>query len=318
MNRCPLFALIVLAVSCHSESGLSDSDPMRPGPAGDASASACGYCFDDACGWEASECASDPGCAGWLACARDCPAGGQGSPSTTCLDDCPHPGTSTGATLRDVFERCLGESSGCCEGANEPIGGEGGPDGGGIGDSSYDIETPKTDFCAVDECEPCLLAIKGQQCGVNDDACSAAIGQCYHEDEPEGARHCWSFVEHYAECAANPANAAGATCSYAVPEQSLESSTQVLLCAAKYCPSCIPDPDRHCLACQLEACPDQMDALLSDADAQSLVWCRKACDTVTDPYVCRQACLSAHEAGAAAVTELFDCTQAACKGACSK
>ncbi|MFW5741443.1 MAG: hypothetical protein ACOC1F_13880, partial [Myxococcota bacterium] len=78
----------------------------------------------------------------------------------------------------------------------------------------------------------------------------------------------------------------------------------------------IPASESACLRCQLDACPDEMAAVLSNADAQALLWCRELCKQKPDPPACNQVCFTEHEAGKAAVVELYVCAQSACKTAC--
>lgn len=328
MRRCivPGFVVLLFA-SCSSESGLSQSDPMQPSnPTDGGSSTACYRCFEDLCGWEASECASDPGCAGWLSCARPCPADGNGNPSATCLGDCPDPGSTTGRTLRDVFVGCLEASTGCCDGAKPEDGGAGGSGGtsgsagsGGAGPDMDGGDAQPTTPCATDGCEACLVAIKEQKsCATGDDACASAMSDCYYENDPEGPRHCWSYLTSYARCAGGAPSPADGACSYEVPKDSAALTADGLACAATYCPQCIADPERQCVACQLDACPDEMAAVMSTLDAQELLWCRDACSEDADPPACNQACFAKHEAGTAAVIELYVCAQSACKDVCER
>jgi len=318
--------VVLLAASCSKESGLSQSDPMQPSDPNDGgSSTACYLCFEDLCGWEASECASDPGCAGWLSCARPCPADDSGNPSESCLDDCPDPGSTTGRTLRDVFVSCLQASAGCCGGSVAKDGGAGGAGGvsgsGGSSGATHNQDggdVPPTETCATDGCEGCLLAIKEQKnCATQDDACASAMSDCYFENDPEGPKHCWSYLTSYARCAGAPTPTDEA-CSYEVPKESTALTAKGLSCAATYCPLCVADSERSCVTCELNACPDEMAAVMSTLDAQELLWCRGACVEDADPPACNQACFAKHEAGTAAVIELYVCAQSACKDVCER
>jgi len=307
-----------LAFGCQVESALTESDPMDPGTHDGGSVTACTECFDQACAWEALECASDPGCAAWLTCAKEC------AEPDTCFPQCPAPGTSTGNTLRDVLSRCV-RDTGCCkidgeykeagptstDGGDAGAGGSGGgqppPDGGDGGSAMY--------ACPEENCESCLLAIKGSSCAGDNPECTSAIADCAHENAPNGPRHCWDYLTARATCAS--ADQPAAACSSEVPEQSLALTVDALACTARYCPACVPDSSGDCVTCQLASCPDEMAALMTTADAQELLWCRYQCRASNDPAACNQTCFADHETGSTIVVDLYACSQSACKAQCA-
>ena len=195
--------LMLIPIACTSESDLSPAETGDPFAPGDASVTGdCQRCFEERCGWEASECASDPGCASWLTCARDCTADSSGSVLASCLDDCPDPDYSTGDTLRDVLVSCLNTNAGCCWGGEVPESLEGGVGGaagsGGTNNGGNAGAVVGGPDCANEGCEDCLLAIQGQDsCAVDDDVCATAIEECYHDGEQEGEKHCWTYLTRY-------------------------------------------------------------------------------------------------------------------------
>lgn len=315
--------LVLMPVACDGESALSASDTGDPFEPDDASvAGDCTRCFDDRCGWESSECASDPGCAGWLSCARGCPEDASGSAAATCLEDCPDPPTSTGRTLREVLLSCLDANAGCCtegepaqkdeDGGISGAGGSGGNEDGGFGGSE-----PAGMACNTADCESCLLAIKAQkECAVDDAPCATAIADCFHDGDQQGTHHCWTYISRYGQCAGTGTTVTGEACSYALPEGSVELGASALGCAATYCDACFADGERSCVRCQITSCPGEMEAVLANADAQDLLWCREACRNHEDPPACNQGCYESYQAGADAVVELYVCSQSACKLAC--
>jgi hypothetical protein len=307
--------VLALAFGCQVESALSESDPMDPGAKDGGSVTACTECFDQACAWEALECASDPGCAAWLTCAKEC------AEPDTCFAQCPAPGTSTGNTLRDVLSRCV-RDTGCCDnnseykeagptstdGGDAGAGGSGGmSDGGAGGGAMY--------ACPEESCESCLAAIKGNSCAGDRPECANAIADCVHENATNGQQHCWSYLTARATCGGQDQPAA--TCSYEVPEPSLGLTVEALACAAAYCSACFPDSSGDCVTCQLASCPDEMTALMTTADAQELLWCRYQCRASNDPVACNQTCFAQHETGSTIVVDLYACTQSACKALCA-
>lgn len=309
-----LSILLLLLGACNSDSGLDGEDPMQPVNGDGGIVTPCAGCFEGLCAWEASECASDPGCARWLTCARDCPSNDQGSPDMTCVGLCSEPESSTGRTLRDVFVGCLLSNPGCCspsEVGDAAAGGDGFDGEDGSFDAANDASPPL--YCPGETCEGCMLAIEAQDgCAPGDEACGVAIAECHHENDPEGPKHCWSYLTAYGSCA----ESAGEECVHALPEKSVELTFRALGCVTAYCPQCIADPERACLGCQLAACPDEMQALLASGDAQALSWCRSGCRTASDPAACRQACFEDHSDGTPIIIELYVCTQNACKAAC--
>ena len=331
-NRTSWGWLLALVVGCSSTPLLDAEDDMGGSGASTSPGTLAGTCscLETSCEWPVTECAAEPDCATWLSCAKQCPMTTD-QWSSSCVDSCPEPGTSRGAQLRDDLVLCASTTPGCCGDQDEPpapardagyeaVVDSGAGGGGGSGGSAPIGATDA--ICPGETCNACLLAIKGNKDGCAsgpDPTCGETIAACYHENGyPETAEtnHCWQYVTR-ADCnLTNASDVLEGDCGYEVPPESDELTYKTLQCALSHCPICFPGANADCFACQLDACPDESNALMHDAEAQRLQWCFEACTEQNDQAGCRLACQQEHGAGMEVLQLLLACKKNNCEQAC--
>lgn len=311
-----LLLSLVGSITCGGGTALDPSDPMTAPGDGDGGTvlRACALCFENSCAWQTVECASDPACARWLTCARDCGPGDDDTPSPSCLDSCEQPSALQSQRYRDALASCFQATGGCCSDANQT------PDASAVDSGQvYDAaEAPYAPMaCNAEGCKTCLLAMKDANPCVKDDAiCPGLLSDCYFENAPNGPQHCWNFLVAYGQCSSGP-SPTGSPCSYDVPAPSVGTTAGAMACAARHCPQCMPDPRGACVSCQLGSCPDEMRGLLQSAAAQNILWCRASCETSANATACKQACLDGHDDLIPTLSALLTCTQQACESSCA-
>jgi len=316
-------------LSCQAATELQGIDDMTPSihaGAGGANATTCSSCWDGRCAWQASDCTGDPDCARWITCAQSCPAGDDGNPSQSCMNACPAIASTTGVQLRDALASCLRQAGGCCDGHDRGDGGQEYGDAAPTGVDDGDGEPgPGPYSCGSDGCKACLASaaknidscaspIPGCDSASNECMTAAGVGQGPASDHG----HCVNFMLTFSGCAADPSFAKHdvADCVWAVPDDFVDNTLDVIRCGALLCGVCSSPDLQGCLACQVESCRDAMAALLGDADAQGLFWCLRKCGASDYPALCRSGCASEYRGGVPVLTVLNQCTAGACAGRC--
>jgi hypothetical protein len=140
--------------------------------------------------------------------------------------------------------------------------------------------------------------------------CANAIKACKANIAPDG---CAAFMSAYASCAAqidgqaqcmlNAANNVSADAQVAF-------MSGVLRCVSSTCSSlCVENDAQDCMSCEKKSCPDVYDSYLTDADAQKLMWCRRAAKGVASEL---QKCNKTYSAGMGVLAAAAQCAQNSC------
>lgn len=309
-----LAAAVLVLAGCQADS-LQASEIDNHGPPADNDASAtpsCETCFGKNCWWESTECAGDPDCAHWMACARQCsPDVELQTPSSNCVSACTKPSTQTGQKLHDALAACT-ETYQCCaadiNGAS-PDGGTWVPKEGG---PTERIE------CASETCSGCVVLLRGPATA----SCPSAAGQCAATAEQciGGSNDCSDFVVRFATCTSPDGTSTVPVedCAREVPAATADTVVSMLGCLAKLCDRCVPTADEPCITCEVASCPDEMQALVQDVEAQKLWWCRRRCAAETNVAACESSCATQYPDGMPVLSTLGDCLSQRCASECGK
>jgi hypothetical protein len=263
------------------------------------------------CRWAIASCTGDPACAHWYACVRGC--------DTTNLDGCrascdADAGAKNENSQRLATENCLfpaaglpqcgtaggksGQPDEAAQDASSPDFGSAGAGGEGIGGPLDAVAGPQECYtCFNDHCASYCVRW-GEQASVCG-GYTGAIKKCLSSEAgPDHLEEClYNARESNAQAYGAFVNSSAMKCVYGECSQ-----------------SCFGPNFNRCLQCERSSCLDELNAVLTDLDAQNYVWCRAYC--ASNAEGCTSSCEDQYSDGALVAEGLLRCRLGACAASC--
>jgi hypothetical protein len=330
---CRLAALAVLVAGCGMTAAQNDmaTGNETPGvtpPSQGSFANACAQQIGN-CRWAVASCTGDPACAHWYDCVQRCDA----AALVVCHQSCN--GKYQENAQRAAAEKCLFPIPGQETCVNESGGKGSGGAGGTAGDDQLDAGTLPAEYggsgaigggtagigaldtpdaappieAGVEECYSCF----NQNCA----------GLCANAGQDESS--CAGYIKAIKECLSTAGGPSGleaclllkgnADAAFEKGYKTFVDSAAMKCVYGSCSQQCFSAPLNKCLQCERSKCPDELDAVLSDADALSYVWCRRSC-VDSNEAGCATGCDSTYVDGAVIAEGLFGCRASSCVDSC--
>lgn len=254
---------------------------------GSFGASDCRSCLAEACASPEAECASEPGCGGYLDCLDACPAAASGAPEATCVMDCALPEAAATRGLAERVVRCRESGDGLTCDCGQPKG---------------------TSDVLVQECGPSQETVACFVC--EDENCCNTYADCAADSE------CVAYKDCFLNCTSTSTLECELSCGEQHPA-GFEKGLRRFACIYANCfdeGECSDTPPDACDKCTRDYCGDEFVACWASPACQRTSACVAACSSIDSR--CLAACFEPEPEGAELLQGYAECLLAQCPSEC--